>query len=167
MPSRERTHTWDDPTLFAPHLRSLSGLECLRKVMAGELPPPPMAQLMDIRLLEVDRGHAVFASVPSEFHYNPIGMVHGGFAATLLDSAMGCAVHTTLDAGDIYTTLEFKVNFLRPLSHSIGEVRGIGRVLSAGRTTALAEARLEGHDGTLYAFATCTCLIKRAKGGDA
>lgn len=140
----------------------MPGLESLQRVIAGELPPPPMAQLMDIRLIEVARGRAVFVSTPSGFHYNPLGVVHGGFAATLLDSAMGCAVHTTLEAGDLYTTIEFKINFLRPLTMTMGEVRGVGTVISAGRSTALAEGRLEGPDGKLYGFATCTCLIRRA-----
>ncbi len=121
-----------------------------------------MARLMDLRLIEVARGRAVFASTPSEFHYNPLGVAHGGFAATLLDSAMGCAVHTTLEAGDLYTTIELKINFLRPLTVGTGEVRGVGTVLSSSRTTALAEGRLEGSDGKLYGFATSTCLIRRA-----
>jgi uncharacterized protein (TIGR00369 family) len=142
-------------------MRTLPGLECLQRFIAGELPAPPMAQLMDIRLIDVAFGRAVFASLPAEFHYNPLGVVHGGFAATLLDSAMGCAVHSTLDKGDAYTTVEFKINFLRPLTVGLGEVRGVGTVLSSGRTTALAEGRLEGPDGKLYGFATCTCLIRR------
>ncbi|MGH9387412.1 MAG: PaaI family thioesterase [Vicinamibacterales bacterium] len=159
---RQRTLTWEDPAQMYKIMRTLSGLDCLQRVIAGELPPPPMAQLMDIRLIEVGFGRAVFASLPSEFHYNPLGVVHGGFAATLLDSAMGCAVHSTLEKGDAYTTIEFKINFLRPLNLMSGEVRGVGTVLSSSRTTALAEGRLDGPDGKLYGFATCTCLIKRA-----
>jgi uncharacterized protein (TIGR00369 family) len=158
---RERTHTWDDPAHLYDIYRTLPGLEGLQRVIRGELPPPPMARLMDLRLIEVGSGRAVFASTPSEFHYNPLGVAHGGFAATLLDSAMGCAVHTTLQAGDVYTTIEFKINFLRPLTTMTGEVRGVGTVLNASRTTALAEGRLEGPDGKLYAFATSTCLIRR------
>src|SRR5262245_61289135 len=144
--ARERTHTWDDPSQLFDIVRSQPGLECLQRVIAGELPPPPMARLMDIRLVEVSRGRAVFVSLPAEFHYNPLGTVHGGYAATLLDSAMGCAAHTMLDAGDAYTTVEFKVNFLRPLTVSTGEVRAVGTVVYSGRTTALAEGRLEGPD---------------------
>ena len=134
-------------------------------VISGELPQPPMAHLMDIGLVEVENGKAVFASTPSEFHYNPLGTVHGGFGATLLDSAMGCAVHSTLDPGDAYTTLEFKINFLRPLTHTTGPVRGIGTIVHAGRTTALAEGRIEDAAGKLYAFATSTCLIRRKDEG--
>jgi uncharacterized protein (TIGR00369 family) len=159
---RERTHGWDDPSYLYNFLRTLPGLEGLQRVIAGELPPPPMARLMDIRLVEVAPGRAVFASTPAEFHYNPLGVAHGGYAMTLLDSAMGCAVHSTLEAGDIYTTIELKINFLRSVQVGMGEVRGIGSVLNSGRTTALAEGRLEGADGKLYGFATSTCLIKRA-----
>jgi uncharacterized protein (TIGR00369 family) len=159
---RERTHTWDDPAPLHDVMRTLPGLESLQRVIRGELPPPPMARLMDLRLIEVGDGRAVFVSTPSEFHYNPLGVAHGGFAATLLDSAMGCAVHTTLQAGDVYTTIEFKINFLRPLTTMAGEVRGVGTVLNASRTTALAEGRLETPDGKLYGYATCTCLIRRS-----
>ena len=160
---RERSFTWEDPSPLWKRAAGLSGLECLRLVIAGELPPPPMARLMDIRLVEVEPGKAVFASTPGEYHYNPLDTVHGGFGATLLDSAMGCAVHSTLAAGDAYTTLELKVNYLRPLTHATGLVRGLGMVVHAGRTTALAEGRIEDANGKLYAFATSTCLIKRVK----
>jgi uncharacterized protein (TIGR00369 family) len=162
---RERTHTWDDPTPRSDRMATLSGLDVLRLVISGELPQPPMAHLMDIRLVEVENGKAVFASTPREFHYNPLGTVHGGFGATLLDSAMGCAVHSTLNPGDQYTTLELKINFLRPLTHTTGTVRGVGTVVHAGRTTALAEARIEDAAGKLYAFATSTCLIRRKDEG--
>ena len=115
--------------------------------IAGELPPPPMAKLMDIRLTQIEKGKAIFTGTPQEFHYNPLGSVHGGYGATLLDSAMGCAVHSTLDPGDIYTTLEFKINFMRALTHETGEVRGIGTVINATRTTAVAEGRIEDASG--------------------
>ena len=159
--SRQRLVTWDDPTPFWHRLEGKSGLELLQLAIAGEFPPPPMAMLMDIRLTEVARGHAVFAGTPQEFHYNPLGSVHGGFGATLLDSAMGCAVHSTLNPGDIYTTLEFKINFTRALTHDSGQVRGIGQVINETRTTALAEGRIVDGEGTLYAFATTTCVIRR------
>jgi uncharacterized protein (TIGR00369 family) len=145
------------------HALELSGLELLQRAIAGEFPAPPIAMLMDIRLTEIARGHAVFTGTPQEFHYNPLGSVHGGYGATLLDSSMGCAVHSTLDPGDIYTTLEFKINFLRALTHETGPVRGIGRVINETRTTALAEGRIEDGEGKLYAFATTTCVIRRAK----
>lgn len=161
MSTRTRTFTWDDPLEMAATIAELSGLERMRQVIAGRIPAPPIARLMNIRLVEADEGLAVFEGVPEEYHYNPIGMVHGGFAATVLDSAMGCAVHTTLPAGVGYTTLELKLNFLKPLKSTTGLVRGIGTVIHAGRSTALAEGRLVSADGTLFAHATTTCLIFR------
>ena len=162
---RERTFEWDDPTPLWERVAGLSGLEVLRLMVGGELPQPPMARLMDIRLIEVEHGKAVFASTPGEYHYNPLGSVHGGFGATLLDSAMGCAVHSTLSAGDAYTTLELKINFLRPLTHATGLVRGTGTIVHAGRTTAFAESKIEDAAGKIYAFATSTCLIRRKEEG--
>ena len=143
------------------HGVQLSGLELLQRAIAGEYPPPPIAKLMDIRLTHIEKGKAIFTGTPQEFHYNPLGSVHGGYGATLLDSAMGCAVHSTLDPGDIYTTLEFKINFMRALTHETGLVRGIGLVINETRTTALAEGRIVDGEGTLYAFATTTCVIRR------
>ena len=160
--NRSRTFSWDDPTPLAKRLAGKSGLELLQLVIAANLPRPPMASLMDIQLVEASNGRAVFRGTPQEFHYNPLGTVHGGYGATLLDSAMGCAVHTTLDAGDTYTTLEFKINFLRALTVETGEVQGIGVVVHAGRTTAIAEGKIVDEGGKLYAFATTTCQIKRA-----
>ena len=144
------------------HALELSGLELLQRAIAGELPPAPMANLLDIHLTEVSRGRAVFTGTPQEFHYNLLGSVHGGYGATLLDSAMGCAVNSTLTAGDLYTTLEFKINFLRALTQQAGPLQAIGTVINETRTTALAEGRLQDAAGTLYAFATTTCLIRRA-----
>ena len=158
---RQRTFEWDDPTPYRHREEGRSGLELLQRAVAGEFPPPPIAMMMDIRLTEVEKGKAVFSGTPQEFHYNPLGTVHGGYGATLLDSAMGCAVHSTLNAGDIYTTLEFKINFLRALTHGTGPVRGIGTVINETRTTALAEGRIEDGEGRLYAFATTTCVIRR------
>ena len=162
---RTRTFDWENPATLWDEAASRSGLERLQMVVDGKLPGPPMAQLMDIRIAEVSNGRAVFAGTPAEFHYNPIGVVHGGYGATILDSAMGCAVHSTLKAGDIYTTLELKINFLRPLTSSTGPVRGIATVIHAGRTTALAEGRLEDAAGKLYAYASSTCLIRRKDEG--
>ena len=159
---RSRTFEWDEPIPMREHALELSGLELLQRAIAGEFPPPPIAKLMDIRLTEVTRGRAIFSGTPQEFHYNPLGSVHGGYGATLLDSAMGCAVHSTLQPGDIYTTLEFKINFLRALTQQTGPVRAIGTVLNETRTTALAEGRIEDAAGKLYAFATTTCAIRRA-----
>ena len=159
---RKRTFEWDDPTPFWHKVEGKSGLELLQLAIAGEFSPPPMAMLMDIRLTEIIKGRAIFTGTPQEFHYNPLGSVHGGYGATLLDSAMGCAVHSTLGAGDIYTTLELKINYIRALTHETGPVRGIGTVISETRTTAIAEGRVEDASGKLYAFATSTCVIRRA-----
>ena len=160
---RERTFSWQDPMALRDGIRQVSGLDALRGVIDGRYPAPPMGRLMAIRLVEVADGRAVFEAEPAEYHYNPSAIVHGGFAATILDSAMGCAVHTLGRPGDTYTTLELKVNYIRAMRAETGTVRAIGTVVHGGRTTAVAEGRLEGLDGKLYAHATCTCLIM--KGG--
>jgi uncharacterized protein (TIGR00369 family) len=159
----ERTITvhWDDPRKLGEAARGLSGLEFLQKIAAVELPPPPIAALMNFELVELSEGHAVFAVEPQEYHYNPIGVVHGGLAATLLDSAMGCAVHSMLPAGAGYTTLEIKVNFVRPMSSETGRVRCEAKLIHLGGRTATAEGRVIDEAGKLYAHATTTCLILR------
>ena len=128
-------------------------------MLAGALVPSPMASLLGYDLVEVGERRAVFAVTPAEFHYNPAGHVHGGFAATVLDSAMGCAVYTTVGLGETYTTIELKVNYLKPITVATGPLRGIGTVLHRGRRTAMAEGRLEDAAGKLLAHATTTCLI--------
>jgi len=160
---RERVIRWDDPyvALREAERRDMSGMEFLRAIQAGELPPPPMITLMGMTLETVEEGRVVFTVEPSEYHYNPIGVVHGGLAATLLDSAIGCAVQTLSPAGVAYTTVELKVNYVRALRNGMGVVSGEGTVLHFGRQIALAEARLTGPDGKLYAHATSTCLIMR------
>ena len=159
---RTRTFSWEDPHSTAETGRSLSGLEYLQKIVAGELPAPPMGALMNFRIVELDAGRATFAAQPAEYHYNPNGSVHGGLAATLLDSAMGCAVHSVLPAGVGYTTLEIKVNYLRPMTRDTGQVRCEANTIHVGRSTATAEGRIVDEDGKLYAHATTTCIIFRA-----
>jgi uncharacterized protein (TIGR00369 family) len=156
---RTRTVSWADPAEHAWRASSGPGLDILQKVAAGQLPSSPMASLMGYDLVEVAEGRAVFSCTPAEFHYNPAGHVHGGFAATVLDSAMGCAVYSTVETGSTYTTVELKVNYLRPITVATGPVRGIGTVLHRGRRTAMAEGRLEDAAGRLLAHATTTCLI--------
>ena len=158
---RARTFSWEDPRPLAEAARGLSGLEFLRKVASGELPPPPISALMNFGVAEIGEGRAVFTAEPAEYHYNPIGVVHGGLAATLLDSAMGCAVHTTLPPGAGYTTLEIKVNFVRPLTAETGAVRCEARVVHVGGRTATAEGRVLDGQGRLYAHATTTCILFR------
>ena len=158
-PARTRTIEWDDPMIGARRGMEMSGIEYMRAIAGGEIPRPPIAWSLDFTLAEVEEGRAVFTLTPSEFHYNPIGVVHGGVAATLLDSAMGCAVHSLLPAGTGYTTLELKVNLLRAMTRDTGPVRAEATVLHAGSRTALAEAKLVDERGRLLAHATSTCLI--------
>ena len=136
-----------------------SGLAVMQAMLAGELPPPPIALTLDFLLVRAAFGEAVFQGKPGFAHYNPLGTVHGGWFATLLDSALGCAVHTALPAGRGYTTLEIKVNIVRALTIKVPLVRAIGKVVHAGRQVATAEASLVGHDGKLYAHASTTCLV--------
>lgn len=138
---------------------TMSGMELLQAIIAGKLPAPPIARTLHYGLVEVAAGRAVFAGTPSTDHYNPLACVHGGYIATLLDSAMGCAVHSTLAAGQTYTTLEFKVNFVRPVLEDTGEVRAEGRLIHLGRRSATAEGELADAAGKVYAHASTTCLI--------
>ena len=149
----------------AAALVELDGLSALRAVMTGELPPPPMAALMGMELLEVEPGRALFAATPGPQHYNPLGTVHGGLAATLIDSATGCAVQSTLEPGLAYTTLEVKVNFARAITRDTGRVVCEGTVIHRGRRIATAEARLVAEaSGRLHAHGTATCLLMAADG---
>ena len=159
--SRTRTYGWQDPLATAQAARGLSGIDFLKKIIAGELPQPPIAHTLDYKLLEAGEGRAAFGFKPAEIHYNPIGMVHGGIPCTLLDSAMGCAVHTTLPAGTGYTTLEVKVNMIRAIGKDTPYLRAEGKVLHVGKSTAIAEGRLVDDGGKVYAHATTTCMILR------
>lgn len=140
-----------------------SGLELMQAMLRGELPYPPIASTLDFTLLSVEDGMATFQGTPLPRHFNPMGTVHGGWFATLLDSALGCAVHTKMPPGRAYTTAELGVNLVKALSPKVPRVRAIGRVIHAGRQLATAEARLVGPDGTLYAHATTTCLVFEAR----
>jgi len=163
--TRSRTVTWEDPLESFTAASGMSGLEYLEAIGDGRLPKPPIAELMGIDGIEVAQGRAVFGVVPDEYHYNPIGLVHGGLAMTLLDSAMGCAVQTTLPAGVGYTTLEVNVNFARPITRDTGRVRCEATVLHRGRTVATAEGRVFAErDGKLLAHGTTTCLILSPNG---
>ena len=146
-------------TLALETLREYSGLEIFRKMIAGELPYPPIADTLGFMLISADKGHVVFQGTPEHRHYNPIGSVHGGFHATLLDSCVGCAVHTTLEAGQGYTTLELKVNYVRALTDRVGPVRAEGKVIHVGKQVATAEGRIVDVQGRLYAHASTTCLV--------
>jgi uncharacterized protein (TIGR00369 family) len=147
----------------ADQITGKSGLQMFEAMLAGELPRAPITTTLQFWLVEAAFGHAEFQGTPAYEHYNPLGSVHGGWMATLLDSCVGCAVHTLLAPGKAYTTLELKVNFVKALTDRVPLVRAIGDVIHAGGRVATAEGRLVGPDGTLFAHATTTCLIFDAR----
>ena len=145
---------------LAAEARGMSGLEFIGAIRDGDLPPAPIQDLLGFNLVEASEGRTVFACVPEERHYNPIGVVHGGVAATLLDSAMGAAVHTTLPQGNAYSTLETKFNLVRAITAETGEIRAEGVVVHRGSRVATAEGRItRASDGKLLAHGTSTCLV--------
>jgi uncharacterized protein (TIGR00369 family) len=162
--SRTRSYEWGDPTLSATAARTAAGIDVLRALAAGELPAPPILATLGFELESVEPGRVVFAADPAEYHYNPIGSVHGGVYATLLDSATGCAVHSLLPAGVGYTSLDLSVKFLRPIVVATGRVRCVGTVSHLGGRTALAEARLTDGQDRLLATATSSILLIRPEG---
>jgi uncharacterized protein (TIGR00369 family) len=158
---RSRTITWEDPTSAIQTGKTMSGIQYLKALQSGELPAPPISALIGMEIAEVSEGRVVFAAEPAEYHYNPLGTVHGGVIATLLDSAMGCAVQSMLPFGTGYTTLELKANYLRPMTSTTGAVYCEGKVIHIGGRVATAEARLTDAAGKLYAHATTTCILLR------
>jgi uncharacterized protein (TIGR00369 family) len=156
---RSRTATWYDPAATVALGGGLSGLEFMRALSEGRIPPPPIARLLGMWPIKVDVGLAVFACTPDESLYNPIGMVHGGMLCTLADSAAGCAVHTTLDAGVAYGSIGITVNFLRPVTLGSGTLVATGRVVKPGRRVATATAEIVDGAGRLVATASSSCLI--------
>jgi uncharacterized protein (TIGR00369 family) len=163
---RRRSHEWADPAVSAAAAGTLAGADFLRALRDGALPPPPIIGTLGIALVSVDPGRVVFEFTPSEFHYNPIGSVHGGVTATMCDSACGCAVHSMLPAGAFYTSQDLTVKFLRPVSAGAGPLRCEGTVLHLGSRTALAQASLTDGAGRRYAYATSSCLIFRPSAVD-
>lgn len=161
--TRTRTYTWDDPLATTAALTA-SGIDALRALLAGDVPPPPMARTLGLELVAVDEGSATFEADAAEWLLNPMGTVHGGFAATLLDSALGCAVHSTLPAGTGYTTVELKVNMVRAITAATGRLRCVATVVHAGGRIATADARVTGvEDRRLYAHGSTTCLVLRGE----
>jgi uncharacterized protein (TIGR00369 family) len=159
---RSRSFSWEDPAATADAALVLPGLESMQAIVDGTLPPPPIARLLDFELVEVQEGRALFAMQPAEWMYNPIGSVHGGIAATILDSCMGCAVHTTLEAGVGYTTTDLQVRYIRAMSDTTGRVLAEGRVIHRGKRTATAEGRLfVESDERLLAHGSTGCVILR------
>lgn len=161
MTDRTRTITWQDPSETSRGARGRTGLQFLQALAAGELPAPPITHSLGAWLESAEFGRVVFCLDPAEYHYNPIGSVHGGVFATLLDSAAGCAVHSMLEEGVSYTSLDLSVKFLGGMRTDTGRVQCIGTVTHLGRRTALAEARIETAAGKLLATATSSCLILR------
>ena len=159
---RTRSFSWEDPAAAAAEGLTLPGLEYIAGIAHGRFAPPPIAALMGFEIVAAEPGRAVFAMEPAEWMYNPIGSVHGGVAATLLDSCMGCAVHTTLPTGVGYATGDLQVRYIKAMSAATGRVLAEGRVVHAGRRTATAEGRLfTAADDTLLAHATTACQILR------
>jgi uncharacterized protein (TIGR00369 family) len=136
----------------------MTGLDYLQAVASGDLPAPPIAKLMNFEFLEVEKGQVIFGVQPAEYHYNPLGAVHGGLPATLVDSATTCAVLSTAPIGVNFTTVELHINYIRPITTKTGYLRCIGKVIHAGRRMATAEAKLVDERSKLYAHATTTCL---------
>lgn len=159
LSTRQRLVTWEDPMLGASQAMKLSGLDYLRAIRDGEIPNPPIAQLLGMIVEEVDPGRVVFGLTPGEHHYNPIGTVHGGVAATLCDSVMACAVHSVLPLGMAYTTVELHLNYVRAITADTGRLRCIGELIHHGKRMATAQARLVDAEGRLYNHGTTTCLI--------
>jgi uncharacterized protein (TIGR00369 family) len=161
--NRSRLITWADPMVAAAHTRTLSGLEYMQAILAGSIAAPPIAALMNMKLLEVEQGRVIFAVEPAEYHYNPMGTVHGGLAATLVDSAMACAIYSMAPPGITYTTIELHLNYIRPITSQTGRIRSIGEIIHVGRRLATAQARLLDDQDKLYGHATTTCLVIELK----
>lgn len=160
-PQRRRSYEWQDPAIAAAAAPTMAGIDFFRAIADGTLPAPPITQTLGFTVTDVEPGRVVFGITPAEFHYNPIGSVHGGVYATLCDSACGCAVHSMLPAGARYTSQDLTVKFLRAITTSTGPLRCEGTVIHLGSRTGLAQARLTDGQGKLYAYATSSCLIFR------
>ncbi|MFI5735067.1 PaaI family thioesterase [Kribbella sp. NPDC051587] len=159
MDQPTRTYAWGDPEQLKKTSEGLSGLEFLRLLASGELGETPMLATIASKIVRADEGHIELTCDTAEFMYNPLGMVHGGVAATLLDSAASCAVHTTLPLGTGYSTLDLSAHFLRPITSDLGQLRVIGTVVNRGRRTALGKAELRDKSDRLLAHATASCML--------
>ena len=159
--TRERTYCWEDPAIAAAAAREQDGASFLQALLDGTLPGAPIAHALDFRPASVQPGVVAFEFTPAEFHYNPIGSVHGGMIATLCDSACGCAVQSMLPAGTQYTSLDLNVKFLRPVTAATGPMTCTATVTYLGGRSALAQASLTDAGGKLYAQATSSCMIFR------
>lgn len=160
---RTRTASWDDPASGMQAALSLSGLEYMRAIARGDAPAPPLARLLGFEIEMVEEGAVTFALEPAEYHYNPFGVVHGGVAATLFDSALGCAVQSLLPKASMAPTMQLDINYIRPITKSTGRVRCSGQVVHLGKRSATAEGRLVDMNGKLYAHATGTFVISELR----
>jgi uncharacterized protein (TIGR00369 family) len=156
---RTLTVTWEDPMIGAAQVKDMTGLEYLQAMIAGSIPPPPIVNLMNMTLVSAEVGKVTFTCDPHESQYNPIGTVHGGLVCTLLDSVAGCAVQTTLPKGQAYTSLEIKINYLRPVLATTGTLTAVGTVTKPGRRAAFAEGTVTDSEGRLVATASSTLLV--------
>jgi uncharacterized protein (TIGR00369 family) len=161
QPKRERTFTWSDPQIGAQAALKMNGLEYLKAMERGELPRPPIVEALDLGKIKVEHGNVSFEFIPAEYHYNPIGSVHGGVISTILDSAMGCTLHSLITEGTVYTTLELKVNFLRAIKLGSGPLICSGKIIHFGSKTALLEAQIVDNEGKVYAHGVSTCLLMK------
>jgi len=160
--TRTRTISWQDTAIGLERSKMMSGLEYLKAILTGDIAAPPIAVLMGFSLSDVSEGRVVFTIEAAEYLYNPLGTVHGGVTATLMDSAMGCAVHSTLPVGSGYTTLELKANYIRAITSETGIIHCEGKIIHVGGRIATAEARVTDSNGKLYAHGTTTCILFRA-----
>jgi uncharacterized protein (TIGR00369 family) len=156
---RSRTFDWKNPAIIMKAMPEMSGLEFIRAMKDGTIPTPPVFSLIGCRLMEFEEGRVILEMDPAEYHYNPAGGVHGGITCTILDASATCAVHSTLPAGTVPTTLEIKINYLRPVTRETGTMRCEGTLIHRGSRTVVAEAKMFDRKGLLYAHAVSTCLI--------
>lgn len=162
MMERSRTFQWQDPSEGAAKALQMDGIEYLHAMLNGQIPAPPLMHTLDMKPVRFEKGDCSFSFVPQEFHYNPIGSVHGGVITALLDSAMGCTLQSILPQGVAYTTLELKVNFLKAVTIKTGELQAVGKIIHAGNRTALVEAQLIDANNNVYAHGVSTCLILKS-----
>lgn len=163
MSQQTRTYSFESIQDSLQKGKDMTGLEYLQAMMLGELSPAPAVQSLGMYGISCKEGEAIFGFVPEDYHYNAVGTVHGGVLSTLLDTAMGCTLMTTLDKDTTFTTLELKVNFLRAVTKELGEMKSVGKIIHAGRTTALIEASLVDLNGKVYAHGVSTCLKMQKK----
>lgn len=159
VPQRSRIVTWEDPAIAAERVGTMSGLEFIRALIEGALPPPPIVGLMRMSAVSAEVGTVTFTCEPDESMYNPIGVVHGGLVCTLLDTVLGCAAQTTLRMGQAYTSLDITVSYLRPVLATSGTLTAMGRVVRPGNRAAFAEATVHDGGGKLVATGTSTLLV--------